>query len=76
MENIDIDSLNGFLAPSILEWLTKDELSTSELLGGYANTDKFFESLTEAELAVLERSPLKAANEFKTTSNEELKRLV
>ena len=76
MENI---SLRGFVAPSILEWLTEDEQSTSRLLGDYANTDEFFESLPEAELAELERSPLKAVattSKFKTTSDKELKRLV
>ena len=50
MENIDIDSLRGFVAPSILEWLTEDEQLTSRLLSDYANMDEFFESSPEAEL--------------------------
>ena len=42
MENVDVDYLRGLLAPSILEWLTKDKPLTSGLFDGYANMDKFF----------------------------------
>ena len=41
MEDVDIDSLRGFVAPSILEWLTESEQLTSGLLGDYANIDNF-----------------------------------
>ena len=72
MENVNVDFLRRVLAPSVLECLTEDKPSTSRLCGTYDNTDEFFESLHEAELAGLECSPLKAAaatSEFKTTSN-------
>ena len=79
MENVHIDSLRGLLAPSILEWLEDGQQSISGLFDDCTNADGFFDSLPEAELSELERNPLKAVastSEFKTASNEELKRLV
>ena len=60
MENLNIDSLRGFLASSILEWLTEDKPSTSRLCGSYANTDEIFKSLPEAELVEWEHGSLKS----------------
>ena len=79
MENVNIDSLRGFLAPSVIEWLTEGGQSTSGLLGDCVDTDEFFEGLPEVELVELEHSPSKAVDttsEFKTASNEELKCLI
>ena len=70
--------MTGFLAPAI-EWLTEGEQSTSGLLGDCVNTDEFFEGLPEVELVKLEHSLSQAADttsEFKTASDEELKRLI
>ena len=58
MENVDIDSLREFLAPSTLEWLEEGKLLTSGL---FTDTDEFFDSTPEAELSELERIPLKVA---------------
>ena len=79
MENVDIDSLRGFVAPSIFEWLTEGEQSTSGFFSDCTNTDEFFKSIPEAKLVELERSPLTTVattSKFKTTSNKELKRFV
>ena len=79
MENVDIDSLRGLLAPSILEWLDEGRQLTSGLFDDCTNVDEFFDSLPEAELLELECNPLKAiasTSKFKTTSDEELKHLV
>ena len=79
MENVDINSLKGFLAPSVIKWLTEGQQLTSGLLGDCVDTDEFFEGLPEVELAELEHSPSKAADttsEFKTASDEELTCLI
>ena len=61
IENVDIDSLKGQLAPAILEWLAEDELPTSWLFSSYTNMGEFSKSSPEEELAELERCLLKAA---------------
>lgn len=79
MDDIDIESLREFLAPSIMEWLTEGEKSTNELVDNSDDADEFLEGLPEVELAELERDLTEAASStsvFKTASDEELKRLV
>jgi len=81
MDNIDIASLRGYLDPSILEWLTEGEQSTSEFLDNCADVDEIFKSLPEAELAELECSASQyqaatSTGKFKTVSDEELSCLI
>ena len=51
MEDVDTASLNEFLSPSLIDWLT--EQGTSELPVSCAGVDEFFESLSETKLAEL-----------------------
>ena len=74
MEDIDTASLNEFLSPSLIDWLT--EQGTSELPVSCAGVDEFFESLSETELTELESSQLASSTEFKTGTNEDLKHLI
>lgn len=77
MEDIDTASLSKFLSPSLVDWLTEKEQGTSELLASCADVaDEFFESLSETELAEPKSSQLPSSAEFKTATDEDLKRLI
>ena len=68
MDEVDIEYLKGFLAPSIIEWLTDEETSMSASVDNCTNVDEFFESLPEAELAKLDNDL-----EGKSSSTSEFK---
>ena len=76
MEDVDTASLDEFLSPSLIDWLTEREQSTSELPVSCTGVDEFFESLSETELAELESSQLASSTKFKTATDEDLKRLI
>ena len=79
MDEIQIEPLKSLLAPSILEWLTDEETSSSAFVDNCMIDDEFFESLPEAELAKLDNElegKSSSTGEFKTTNEKELKGLV